>query len=84
MKKTYDSRGYSGYELEIEGYQCQLFETPQGNCSIGVPMGDNEYDKKMFDDLVYYNKPVYHADSKEKVIEQVATFIRNYKNQPAI
>lgn len=81
MKENYNSRGYKGYDVEIEGYECQLFETPQGRCSIGVPMGDTPEDKAMFDKLVYYNKPVYHADSKEKVIEQVAEFIKDYKNK---
>jgi hypothetical protein len=79
MKQIYEKDGYKGYKLKIAGYECQLFETPDGHYSISVPMGDTPSDKKMFDNLVYNHQRVYHARSKDEAIAQVEDFIINYK-----
>lgn len=77
MKQIYESNGYKAYELKIEGYDCQLFETPDKYYSIRVPFGDTPKEKEMFDKLVYYNKGLYHGKNQNEVIAKVAEFIRD-------
>lgn len=79
MKQIYENHGYKAYELTIEGYECQLFETPDKHFSIRVPMGDTPKEKAMFDRLVYSNKKIYNGDNRDEVIAQVADFIRKNK-----
>lgn len=79
MKLIYENHEYKAYDVKIEGYNCQIFETPERKYSVKVPLGETEEDKLMFDKLVYYNQMVYHADTAEKVIKQVRNFIKNYK-----
>ncbi len=79
MEQVYENNGYKAYDVKIEGYNCQIFETPEGKYSVKVPMGETEEDELMFDKLVYYNQMVYHADTAEKAIKQVKNFIKYYK-----
>jgi len=74
----YKSGGYEVSKVIIEGYDCQLHKSTECGYMIQVPMGKNE-EKKMFDELVYHNQAVYHADTAEKAISQVKEWIINYK-----
>jgi len=72
--------GYKLYEHIILGYECRIFETPEGRISIGVPMGNTVSEKQMFDSLVYYNKNVYNGKGdKMKVVAKVRDFIRKWE-----
>ena len=79
MKLFYESEnGYKVFSTKILGYPCDVHETTESGCLVSVPMGDNKKDIKMFDDLVYFNKSVYWARTKEKAIRQVREWIKNY------
>lgn len=78
---------YKITEINISGYPCELHETENPNphthtpphYMIRVPFGDTPEDKAMFDSLVYHHKDVYHDEDKDKVIQKVEQFIKNYK-----
>lgn len=80
MKLIYKGpKEYKVWDHKILGYPISIHGTEKCGFLISVPMGDNEYDRKMFDSLVYYNHPVYHAFTRKKVIGQVKKWIKNYK-----
>ena len=80
MKKIYESKdGYKVYEHKILEYPIHISVTTSSGVLISVPMGETPEDKKMFDELVYFNKSVYHAKTRIEVIKKVRTWIINYK-----
>ena len=79
MKKIYETGGCRAYNLTIEGYPCTLVEFKSGWVSVGVPIGDNEADRAMFDKLVYHNQKLYNGTDSKTVIKNVREFIKNYK-----
>lgn len=48
---------------------------------LTVPMGENERDKKMFDDFVYNNKSLYNTKTQDKLIENFKKFVKNWKSK---
>ena len=78
---TNEDKTYKVYDINIAGYPCHLHKTSECGYLIEVPIGDKPEDKAMFDELVYYNKGIYHSYNKDDVINQVATWIWAYKEQ---
>jgi len=71
-----------GVEVSIKkvcGYEFQVMKMPSGWVSFRAPMGENTKDKKMFDELVYYNQMTYHGQSVSEVEKKVKDFIQSYK-----
>lgn len=81
MKLIYQSGGFKVYDVVIEGYECKATQTVRSGCVVSVPIGDTPADKGMFDSLVYYHKGQYHGRTLDEAIENVAKFIREYKNK---
>lgn len=71
--------GYKWYKKIISGYTFTVFETPDNFYSFGAPMGDTLKQKKMFDELVYQKRSIYNGWDKEKIINNIKNFIKNYE-----
>lgn len=78
MKLVYNESGYKVYKTKILGYPCHVHQTTESGCIVAVPMGKTKADKKMFDDLVYYNKSEYFGNTKKEAVDKVRNFIKNY------
>lgn len=73
--------GYRFYTTMIAGYEFSVMQTPDNYFSFGAPFGDTPEDKAMFDDLVYYNKSLYHGRDWFGVRENIKNFIKKYKTK---
>lgn len=72
-------KGYSMHDKKILGYNFHVFTTPEGNVCIGAEWGETPEDKEMFDNLVYYNKGIYHGTNEKEVSKKIREWIKNYK-----
>lgn len=71
---------YRVYEHEIFGYSFHFFKNREGHIIARAPMGDNQKDKLMFDNLVYCHQNIYNGKDKQKVAQKIEEFISNFKS----
>jgi hypothetical protein len=71
-------RGVLVKKVKVAGYGMVLVKLPSRYMSLHIPMGDGE-DKKMFDELVYYNQRLYNGKDEQTIKGNVTKFIKEYK-----
>jgi len=80
MKTLYKAEdGFTIYEHKILEYKVHITKMSTGDFVVGFPYLGEGDDKKMLDDLVYYNKSVYVDRDRQKVINKVRKWINQYK-----
>jgi hypothetical protein len=76
--KQYEKNVYDKYDvkdIKLKGYTVETLKIGD-NYTMYVPNGDNKNDKKLFDKLVYENKTLLYAKTREQLIKQVKDFIK--------
>ena len=73
------------YIETIRGIKFQALEYKSGHITFGAPIGSGE-DRRMFDDLVYYNQTIYNGKikDKKKIIKNIEKFIDGWKKKNGV
>ena len=71
---------YDAKVVTIAGYKIKTIKIGE-YYTAHMPMGDNPKDKKMFDELVYYNQSNLFAKTRAKLVSQIRDFIKEYRKK---